>query len=364
MHIAITSTIGDPSLPATWSSAPYNLSQALNNNGINVSPINSRVLTDFDKIIIAAKNIMSGQSTQDISRFPAGRKKMGDYVAAQAASLGVDNILCCGSMDAPIGHDIPYSIWMDDSWDLLCNSLVPPNMKSRSKIFIDEVERQSLAGARHIFTFSDHVRDNIISHYKIAAEKVHSVGCGSGPLPALKHEKNYAEGHLLFVAKHQFAMKGGDLLLKAWPIIKARRRQTKLILVGNQDACNKAQNMEGIEVHNFVDREILNTMFYDASMLVQPMLCDPWGQVYLEAMKAQAIVVSLNHRALPQLTDNGRLAVLIDKAEPEILAQAVLDTYDLPQNILAAMAKEAMQNVESNYSWDNVASRIIKILRS
>src|SRR3546814_8619264 len=84
--------------------------------------------------------------------------------------------------------------------------------------------------AAHVLPFSRHVGEDVVSHYGVPWEKVFAVGCGSGPIPSFEGTKNYADGDLLFVAKHQFSEKGGDLLLEAWPEIRARRPQTRLTL--------------------------------------------------------------------------------------------------------------------------------------
>src|SRR3546814_4582245 len=68
--------------------------------------------------------------------------------------------------------------------------------------------------------------------------------------------------------------------------------------LGSQAAVERARGIEGVTAHDYVPWDDLVAKFHGASFLVQPMLSDPWGQVYLEAMKSRAIVVSLNHRAL------------------------------------------------------------------
>jgi glycosyltransferase involved in cell wall biosynthesis len=87
------------------------------------------------------------------------------------------------------------------------------------------------------------------------------------------------------------------------------------------------------------------------------MLADPWGQVYLEAMKARAVVVSLNVAAVPELTDNGRLGVMIGKADARELADAVLATYARPQLELDQLTREAQSRVLGLHSWPAVGAR-------
>ncbi len=152
------------------------------------------------------------------------------------------------------------------------------------------------------------------------------------------------------------------MLLEAFPLIRAQRPQTKLVLIGNDEAKQKAAGMEGVEVHGFVERQTLNRFFHDAAMLVQPMLADPWGQVYLEAMKARAVVVSLDVAAVPELTCSGKYGVMVPEPKPEIIAQAVLDLYARSQSELDAMTREAQARVVGLHGWKAVGERAVSAL--
>jgi len=117
-----------------------------------------------------------------------------------------------------------------------------------------------------------------------------------------------------------------------------------------------------VTAYNFLPREALIAQFHDAAMLVQPMLGDPWGQVYLEAMKAKAIIVSLDRGALPELTDNGRLGTLVDRPDPRALADAVITTYARPQTELETIADEAQTRILTRFEWPHVAQRILNAI--
>jgi glycosyltransferase involved in cell wall biosynthesis len=364
MKFALTSHLGDPLDRRTWSSAPANLTAALVALGVDVQPISSAIITRPRKVGLALRNVLSGLPPRELARFAPARAIRARHVAAEARRGQADHILCCTSLDAPVGSVIPYSVWVDDSWHLLSTGLLSPGLSKRAFAVADELDRAAFRGAHRVLTFSEHVRADIIDHYGVAAERVVAVGCGSGPLPPFTGNKSYADGHLLFVAKHQFTEKGGELVLKAFERICSARPQTRLVMVGNDDAIRFAEGRDGVVAHDFLPRETLNQLFFDAAMLVQPMLGDPWGQVYLEAMKAKAIVVSLNQAALPELTDNGRLGVLVDRPDAELLAAAVLATYERPQTDLERIAAEAQARVIEQFEWPQVAQRIVDAIGS
>lgn len=360
LRLALTSTAGSPLDPRTWSAAPANMAAALDRRGVGVVPIDSSLVTQFGKLRYVPAAMMHAMPPATVSWTSPLRRRRGDHVAAEAARAGADHVLCCGSLDVPLGSGIAYSIWMDNTWHLLCEGRTAPRWAAgRAFRYVDDLERRALEGAASVLTFSEHVRADVIGHYGVPAQRVFAIGCGSGETPPFAGLKHYAHGYMLFVAKHQFAEKGGEIVLAAFEEVRAERPQTRLVVVGSADIVARLRGRPGVEAHGFVARETLNALFHGAAMLVQPMLADPWGQVYLEAMKSRAIVVSLNVAALPELTDNGRLGVLVDEPTPGAIARAVLATYARPQSELDRMATAAQERTERLYGWDAVAGRAL-----
>lgn len=359
MKILLTSPAGNPEDDKTWSAAPAHMVQALRSLDLSVATLDSKTFGTGTRIKHAIGNVLTGNPWRQSARFGAARKLRADKVAEVARQQNVDLVFCTSTLDAPADRQIKYTIWLDNTWHLFATSLLGPGYSAAVNAEIDRLERLALGGAAHVFAFSEHVKADIVLHYGIAARNVTVIGCGSGPLPPFVGEKRIADGHLLFVAKHQFAQKGGELVLEAFQKIRKERPQTKLIVVGTEEARSKAAGMDGVEVHGFLSRSRLNELFYGASMLVQPMLGDSWGQVYLEAMKARAVVVALYVAALPELTDGGRLGVLIPKPDPDLLADAVLATYSQPQTKIDILTAEAQIRVGKLYDWDVIAKRVL-----
>lgn len=362
MKLLLTSPAGNPEDERTWSNAPAHIMEALRARGVSVEGFDSSTLGRPFKAAQAINNLTQGYPWNAVSWFGQARRRRAAAVAAEARRKRAQIVLCTSTLDAPVNQGIPYCIWIDNTWHLLESSVVSPGYAPAASAEIDRLERHALQGAYRVFAFSDHVRDDLVTHYGVSPGQALAVGCGAGPLVPFTGEKNFETGHLLFVAKHLFSSKGGDLVLAAFSKVRTARPETKLILVGNDEARVKAAGLDGVEVLGFVERDALNGYFHGASMLVQPMLADPWGQVYLEAMKARAIIVSLRVAALPELTDDGRLGVLLPKADPDLLAQAILDTYARPQLDLDALTRAAQTRVLERYEWDAVAGRMLAAL--
>jgi glycosyltransferase involved in cell wall biosynthesis len=209
----------------------------------------------------------------------------------------------------------------------------------------------------HIFTFGAYVRDSVIAHYDISPSRVTAVGSGMGSVEPYFGPKKYAPPKLLFVAKHLFVEKGGMLLLDAFFKARKKRPDLRLSIVGDAAVARRIPKHPAVAFHPRLPWTGLTALYRDATLLVQPMLNDPWGQVYLEALLSRTPVLGLDRNGLPEILENGKHGFLVDMAEPALLAEAILDAVSDPER-LAAMGLSGQQHVLNSYSWDIAAERI------
>lgn len=359
MKVLVSSVIGEPRDARTWSNAPTHLITELEQLGVVVDTIdNSQHVGRLTKLGQAGLSVLSGRNWHEYARSGPLRRRRQEAAASAFRKSAADLLLCTSSIDAPVGREIPYALWIDDTWHLLNANPHAPRCSDSSLLEVDRLERAAYQGAKCILAFSEHVAADAISHYGVQAQRVHVVGCGSGSIPALEADKTYANGHLLFVAKHIFDLKGGAVTLAAFEKVRAARPQTRLVVVGTDETARRLAGRDGVDARGFVEREELNNLFHGAAMLVQPMLIDPWGQVYLEAMKAKALVVSWNNAAIPELTDNGRLGGIVATATPDLIAAKVLELYNRQNDDLTAIAREAQRRVLDRFAWPAVGRRV------
>jgi glycosyltransferase involved in cell wall biosynthesis len=172
--------------------------------------------------------------------------------------------------------------------------------------------------------------------------------------------KDYAAARLLFVAKHYFEAKGGRLVLEAFRLIARHHPGARLTVVGSERPRWLADPLPNVEFLPYVPWPELERLFREATLLVQPMLNDPWGQVYLEALVSRTPVVGLNRNGLPEIVDYGRHGFLVDEARATDLAAALIDALTHPDRLMA-MGLTGQRHVLERYSWDRVARRIAGI---
>jgi glycosyltransferase involved in cell wall biosynthesis len=363
-RVAITCVFGDPRDPKSWSGAPANLAKELERLGVSVDGIRPS-MSRLEKLGVAACDMVAGLgrpvSTEQVLRGLRSRRRLAAQVAEQASRIGARHVLHTGTFDLPacdLAAGVKHYLYCDHSWALTrAHHIDVCRYNERAMTAFDQAEREALNGLDHVFTFGAYVRDNLIAHYGLPSHKVTAVGSGMGAIEPYQGPKSYDKPKLLFVAKHLFKAKGGLLLLSAFDEAYRRRPDLSLTIVGDERSRAFVGDRPGVTLHAHLPWERLQQLYRESTLLVQPMLNDPWGQVYLEAMVSRTPVMGLNRNGLPELVDGGRHGFLVDRADPSALAEAIVSAVSDPGR-LESMAATAQRHVLQNYSWGRVAERI------
>lgn len=363
-QVAITSVFGNPRELRTWSGAPANVASALERFGVVVKEIQPR-LGKTAKVAIALGDMLAGRgrpvSSEQVLRSLATRQRLAAQVAEQAGRMDVSDVLHTGTLDLlpSTSRDIRHYLYCDHTWALAQRHHVHAGQYTeRALAAFEDAERQSLDGVTHVFTFGSYVRDNLIAHYGLSPDKVTAVGSGMGAIEPWSGAKDFSRPRLLFVAKHLFQAKGGGLLVEAFKIARRRRQDLGLTIVGDPRSRAFVPDLGGLEFRAHLPWEELQRLYRESTLLVQPMLNDPWGQVYLEAMVSRTPVMGLARNGLPELVDGGRHGFLVDRADPASLAEAILSALG-DAHRLERMAERAQRYVLATHSWDRVGERML-----
>jgi glycosyltransferase involved in cell wall biosynthesis len=365
-RVAITSVFGNPRELRTWSGAPANVASALERLGVIVQAVHPRI-GRMAKARVAVVDMLAGRgrplSGEQVLRSLAVRRRLAAQVDDAVRHLGVRHVLHTGTLDllpSPgMGGDARHYLYCDHTWALAStHHPLASRYTDRARRAFEQAERQSLSGLAHIFTFGRYVRDNLIAHYGLSPDRVTAVGSGMGAIEPWRGPKDFSRPALLFVAKHLFQAKGGVLLLEAFRIARRRRDDLTLTIVGDERSRAFVPPQRGVTFRAHLPWEDLQQLYRDSTLLVQPMLNDPWGQVYLEAMASRTPVMGLARNGLPELVDGGRHGFLVDRADPEALAGAILCALSDPER-LERMAAAAQRYVLGAHGWDRVAERIL-----
>lgn len=363
-RVVLTSVFGDPLSPSTWSGAPFRLASALAQRGVSIEGFQPK-LGCMTRFRFAADRVAGGfgwiRTSEQLFRSRRMRERHANQVAMFAARLGIRDILHTGTLDMPafdLLRGVRHYLYCDHTWSLsLPYRLDAARLSEKALCEYESLERESLMGLEHIFTFGAYVRDEIIRHYGVPAERVTAVGSGMGEIAPYFGPKSYTVPRLLFIAKHLFKTKGGELLVDAFFRARKRRPDLTLTIVGDQHSRKYVPRDPHIVFLGRIPWGELQRLYRDATLLVQPMLNDPWGQVFLEALVSRTPVVGLNRHGLPEIVEHGRHGFLVDRADPADLAETIVAALSDPER-LSEMARSGQRYVMNSYSWDRVAERV------
>ena len=363
-RIAITSVFGDPLSPLTWSGAPHRLATALRKRGVSVEGYQPR-LSRFRKVLSAARAVEAGlgipRTTEEILRGAAARDRHALQIAEFIARSGIRHVLHTGTLDLPsfdLLRGVKHYLYCDHTWSLAQRWLPSAGrLTDKARAEYERLERESLLGVDHIFTFGRYVHDEIVKHYGVSRDRVTAVGSGMGEIEPCFAPRSYEAPNLLFIAKHLFKTKGGELLVDAFFRAHRARRDLTLTIVGDKRSKKYTPNDRNIRFLGRVSWIELQRLYRETSLLAQPMLNDPWGQVFIEALASRTPVLGLERHGLPEITEDGRHGFMVPHADPAELAEVMLSALSDPDR-LAGMGRSGQRHVLSSYSWDRVAERI------
>lgn len=363
-RIAITSVFGPPSDPRTWSGAPFNLGQAFMRLGIIIESIHPS-LSRAARLGVAAWHVLGGlgrlSSSEQMLRGARARARLSLSVAEATARLGVRHVLHTGTLDLPAFDVLPgikHYLYCDQTWAMSLRHR--PDAADYGRRALDEFERlesESLHALEHVFTFAHCVRKDLIRHYGLSPARVSVVGSGMGRIEPYHSAKSYTPPRLLFVAKHLFAAKGGRLVIEAFRLALARRPDLSLTVVADPASRRLVPRHPRIEFCSRLPWEELQNLYRDAALLVQPMLNDPWGQVYLEALASRTPVLGLDRNGLPEIVAHGRHGFLVERPDARDIADAIVAAVADPDR-LEEMGRSGQAHVLDAYGWDRVGGRI------
>jgi glycosyltransferase involved in cell wall biosynthesis len=168
---------------------------------------------------------------------------------------------------------------------------------------------------------------------------------------------------LLFVAKQRFADKGGELAMAAFAIARGERPDLELVVMGDESYPARFAGVPGVTGKGRVSYDELKETFARSTLLFMPAEREPWGLVYLEAMSARTPVLMLDRMSGRELTRNGSVGYLATDPSPRSVANCLLEALsDLDG--LERRARAAYTHVHESYSWKNVASTILNMVKA
>lgn len=255
----------------------------------------------------------------------------------------------------PRVRDVPLFLLLDFT-NAIAQSEYPDwapfRSRSEARRWLD-AEREVYARAYRIFAASTRVRHSLIGDYGVAPEKVVVVGLGGHVEQSAQTDKGYDGRTILFVGR-DFDRKGGPLLLEAFARVRSTLPDARLLVVGPR--ARGAQ--PGVTwLGALTDRAQLSGLFEHAHVFAMPSWCEPFGQVFVEAMSHRLPCVGTNTGGVPDVIDDGVTGYLIERGDVGALASALLALLASPE-LSRAFGDAGFGKAEAFFTWPVVCEKM------
>ena len=256
----------------------------------------------------------------------------------------------------------PYAIYTDNTM-ALTQRFYPawsPSSPRLAKQWI-QFEADVCQCATSVFTFSEFARRSVIEDYGCAPERVVAVGAGANQIVGELPEQGHGTPTALFVGV-DFARKGGQVLLEAWPTVRRHAPGAELIIVGPTRDPGSTE-VAGVRWMGRLTPDEVAALYRSASVFVLPSLFEPWGHVFLEAMGNGLPCIAASCCAMPEIVDDGITGRLVAPGKVEPLAAALTELLTDPDKA-AEMGRAAHAKVMHGDRWSDVIDRVATHLAS
>lgn len=263
---------------------------------------------------------------------------------------------------------VPVFSYQDGNNHEFINSGFAPREIMTNKALIRECfefEKEVALSMKLVFTTSNYLRSSFIDAYSVPEDRVVSIGFGVNwtiPDAAVLSNKDYNAKKLLFIGK-EFIRKGGDVLCRAFRIVRKRFPAAEIHIVGPEGVPAEFSAEPGVMTHGFLnrhnvaDRKKMEQLFRAATLLALPSRYEPFGLAPLEAMSYGIPAIVTDRWALAENVLPGQTGFHVGIGAVEQLAETIIEGWSDPSE-LAAMGLRAREFVLQRFTWDRVVDRL------
>jgi glycosyltransferase involved in cell wall biosynthesis len=164
--------------------------------------------------------------------------------------------------------------------------------------------------------------------------------------------------------------KGLQFLIKAIPRVLREVPNTKFLVGGGMryDVADVSRLVKGLKVEEAVvftgyvsDRKVPE-LYAACDVFCYPSLWEGFGLTPAEAQACGKPVVAFNNCAIPEIVENGRTGLLVERKNVEALAEAIVSLL-LDKEHRISMGLRARDRVTRLFSWDRAAQQTLHVYR-
>lgn len=215
--------------------------------------------------------------------------------------------------------------------------------------------------ANRIFTMGKWLAEYMVAHCNIPKEKVYAVGGGIN-IDVSRIDYSQKTGNKILFVGRDFKRKGGDLVVKAFHILKSRVSDVKLYIAGSpKNPITKDDYIEGIYFLGEQNQEDLINLYNQCDIFCMPSRFEAYGLVFPEALSFGLPCIGRDAFSMCEFIQHGKNGYLVDSDNVEELADKM--EMALRNEEMKHYVKSQRDWYIQNYSWENVVKHIIKLMQ-
>ncbi len=269
-----------------------------------------------------------------------------------------------GALSAPIETlGIPYISYHDQTMKMVETAnpeWLPPDFRT----FRDEwysSEQLFYQSMTKVVAYSSFTQASIVHDYQVPADRVTVIPTACKLSYPDREVALQARKHQLLFVTTGFFRKGGDLLLEAFPLIKARVPDIELIIAGGRLPESVRIQDPAIKYVGTLSHADLKRYYLSAALLVHPARYDAFPNVLKESLACGLPIVASGVCGIPEILEYGEAGVIMQKADAEDIARSVctmLSDATLYHNI-----QQRSLNARERYRIDIVGDQFSDLFR-
>lgn len=359
LTLALASPHGDPASPKTWSGTPARLLAQLTPQFGRCETIHYQLAPRADFVMRATSRLFRGWNCCRNAWFNGAferqfRARWNALPAPPEACLHISDFCIPADLSGQAAHFI-YT-----------DSALPGVARYQSRPVRDGFLRDYRALTRRylervsvVFTMNEWARQFYIADHGFPAERVINARFGINITP-FDGPKDFSRQLMLIVLRPKLeAIKGLNLLLAAWPEIRAALPKAELAVVGTQ----LENPPPGVTCYFNQPREKTIELMQQATLFAMPALCEANGIVYPEALASRTPILGLDRLAFPEFAGGGEYGFIVNEPEPAMVARAVRDAFADPAR-LQRMGEAGQKFAVENYRWERTARVMAEAIRA
>lgn len=360
----------DPDRTRTWSGTNWALLKALEEQIDTVDVGTHMSLAGRRAWQIATRRRRHGAWVSTWQTTPQWEKYMLNDVQRRVTASRCDAVI--EIQDVGI-IDRPFFVYQDLSYDVLVRELdsgdegVTQFFKSLDRDVINRRRARQhdvFSRATGVMAMSSAYAESLVTESGLAPEKVHVVYPGAPALSADTNTKpprlrERPRTKLLFIGT-TFLVKAGDIVLKAFELLRREDPSLTLTIVGPDTWPVEGPIPDGVDFRGRVPRSEIVSIMDEHDLFVMPSRLEGFGMVFVEAMARGLPCIGRRAFAMPELIEDGVTGAIVDTLDPAVVAQAVLNT--LANDAIFAEVDRRAAEVAQRFTWERTAATMIGII--